>query len=78
MNFIRPEEDSFLIVCEHCKAIITFSKEDCHCIKVLDRIALDKGDFKNSTRVYINCPNCYKQQDVAAGLRYVENDKNWF
>lgn len=79
MNFIKPEEENnFLIVCEHCKAIISFSKEDCYCLKALDPIALDKGDFKNVTRLYITCPNCYKQQDVVAGLRYVSNDRNWF
>ena len=79
MNFIKPkEENNFLIVCEHCKAIVNFSREDCYCIKEVDTDALLKGHFQNVSRVLITCPNCNSRQDVAAGLRYVTNDKNWF
>lgn len=34
MNFIKPaDENNFLVVCEKCKAIINFSREDCYCVK---------------------------------------------
>lgn len=79
MNFINPkEENNFLIVCEHCKAIINFSKEDCYCIKEVDTASLLAGCIQNITRVCIKCPNCHAEQDVAAGLKYVTNNKNWF
>lgn len=79
MNFIKPkEENNFLVVCEHCKAIVNFSREDCYCIKEVDTDALLKGHLQNVSRVLITCPNCGSRQDVVAGLRYVTNDKNWF
>ena len=79
MDFIAPKyKDNFLITCEHCKAIICFSEEDCYCVKELDRIALSKGDFQNITRVYINCPSCNSRQDVLASYKYIKTDKNWW
>lgn len=79
MNFIAPkEENNFLIICEHCKAIINFSREDCYCTKKADTDELLKGHFQNVTRMYITCPNCNSRQDVMAGLRYVYNDRSWF
>ena len=79
MNFIKPKKDNnYLVVCEHCKAIINFSKEDCYCVKEADVVSFEKGDFKNVTRIYIECPNCCHQQDVVAGFRYVSDDRNWF
>jgi Zn finger protein HypA/HybF involved in hydrogenase expression len=79
MNFIKPEDDNnFLVVCENCNAIINFSREDCYCVKELDRMAFERGKFQNVTRAYINCPNCHGHQDVIAGLRYVKGDKHWF
>lgn len=79
MNFIKPkDENSFLIVCERCGAIINFSKEDCYCTKEAEGKEFREGNIQNITRVYIRCPNCMKPQDVAAGFRYVKDDKCWF
>lgn len=79
MNFIKPKDgNNFLIICERCKAIINYSREDCYCVKEADTIALNNGDFQNVTRVYISCPNCHNKQDVAGGLRYVIDDMGWF
>lgn len=79
MNFIKPaSENNFLIICEHCKSIINFSKEDCFCAKTVDIDELILGRYQNITKVYIECPNCQRTLDVAGGLRYLENDKRWF
>ena len=79
MNFIRPKDDNnFLIVCERCKAIVNFSKEDCYCIKEADEVAFKNGEFKNVTRAYISCPSCRNMQDVIGGLKYTLNDKTWW
>lgn len=78
MNFIKPNEDNFVTVCEHCKAIVELSIDDCYCVKQIDTFSLLSGDFQNITKVYFICPHCHKKQDVIAGLKYVQNDKEWF
>ena len=79
MKFLTPaKENNFLVGCEKCGAIISFSLEDCYCTKHLDQVEFARGHIQNVTKVSINCPNCNKSQDVAAGFRYVSDDKGWF
>ena len=78
MEYLKPKnKNNFLIVCESCQAIINFSREDCFCVKEIDRVAFAKGDFKNVSRVFIKCPNCTNHQDVIAGVRYVNSNDKW-
>ena len=79
MRFLKPnDKNSYLIVCEHCRAIVNFSKDDLFCTKEIDMAELSRGNLCNVTKVSLKCPNCGNAQDVAAGFRYVSGDKNWF
>lgn len=79
MNFLKPKsKDNFIIVCEHCKAIVSFSEEDCYCSKSADVDGLLSGDIHNITRVFIRCPNCRNEQDVVTTFRHAKKDKGWF
>jgi len=79
MNYLKPtDKNSFLIICEKCKAIINFTRKDLYCMKEADMQAFAKGDLRNTTRVYLKCPCCAAPQDVIAGFRYVSNDDKWF
>lgn len=73
MNFIKPKNDNnFIIICEACKAIINFSKEDLYFVKEVDTGAFNNRRLDNITKFCIFCPNCNHKQDVAGAIKYIK------
>lgn len=75
LNYLVPKKnDSFIVACESCGAILNFSKSDLYYFKEAEICRVSGKDrFQNIARIFVDCPNCGHRQDVAGGFRFYED-----